>query len=415
MANNCTATTYVDGGTWIDTTLVNPTATGARLNNTSLTGGVTLDNATAVSVAQQICDSLKSCIQSAVDNGVFTGVTLHTATLQAASLINAQLSGAIALDAAASSTLAAALCEDLGPCITSTVQTAALSALDATNANLTNASLLGTLTLSQESAQAIFTSITAAIDTHVADLIAAALLALTPEAIGAVADRDGTARNLAITGGTLQGVDLSGGTVDSVRGGNNEFTNTRLTGSTTILGQVPLDTAALSHLCSQLQPCIDTAVQSVANAPAIAGVFQDCTGSPRAPFVRIPSCEDMNSAISLAVANLPAVDLISSFEYDEDNHVLVLTTRMDDGTEQQFTVYLDSLGGQVVTDNVTIGGNGTTGSALYLIITETTTVRPVTTGPDLPTNIHGSRSALLGQPDKFLEIGGYIIPAYNKP
>lgn len=415
MANNCCATVYVDGGTWIDITLVNPNIMGGVFNNSTLTGGVSLDAATATAIANQICGDLSACIQNYVDNGTFTGTTLDSVLVRMGTLVNASLTGTVGLDATARTSIATAICADLEGCITSTIESAALTALNATNANLTNTELLGTLTLSAEAAQAVFTAINAALVTQVNALIAAALLELTPEDIGAVNATNGTATNLNITGGMLSAVHVVGGVIDQSGGSSNTFTSTTLVGPTTVTGQIPLDTEALTHLCAQLSPCVNAAIDAATDVSLIASVFQDCSGAPRAPGVRLPSCEDMNLAIELAIANLPALDVISGFSYDPVTHVLTLTTRLDDGTTQTWTINLDTLGGQVVPDNITIAGDGTTSAPLHVILTETTTIKPVTTGTELPTNIHGSRTALLGQPDKWINLGGYLFPAFNQP
>jgi hypothetical protein len=329
--------------------------------------------------------------------------------------VNASITGSVTLDGTASNAIATAICADLEGCITSTIEAAALTALNATSANLTNTSLLGTLTLSAEAAQAVFTAINTALVTQVNTLIETALSALTPEDIGAVNATNGIATNLNITGGQLSAVHVIGGAIDQSSGSSNTFISTTLNGPTTITGQIPLDTEALTHLCTQLGPCVNAAIDAATDVNLIAGVFQDCSGAPRAPGVRLPSCEDMNTAIELAIANLPALDVISGFSYDPVTHVLTLTTRLDDGTTQTWTINLDTLGGQVVPDNITIAGDGTTSAPLHVILTETTTVKPVTTGTELPTNVHGSRTALLGQPDKWINLGGYVFPVYNQP
>ena len=415
MANNCCATVYVDGGTWADITLIAPNITSGILNNTTLTGGVSLDAATATSIAAQICDDLSTCIQSYIDNGEFVGVSLDAALLRMSQLVSVTINGPVTLDSTARTSIATAICSDLEACIVSTIEAAALAGLNATSASLTNTSLLGTLTLSAEAAQTIFSAIQSALDTRIATLIATALQDLTPADIGAIPDTGGTATNLTITRGDLSLVTVTGSEVNQSIGSDNVFEGTRLVGPTTITGQVPLDTTALAHLCAQLGPCVNSAIEAATDISLIASVFQDCAGAPRAPGVRIPSCEDMNSAIDFAIANLPALDVISGFAYDPQTHTLTLTTRLDDGTSQQWTINLDSIGGQVVPDNVTIAGDGTTTAPLRVLLTETTTVKAVTTGTEIPTSIHGGRDEILGKPDKWIMLGGHIFPAYNQP
>jgi hypothetical protein len=360
MSNNCCSTQYVNGGTWVDITLVTPQLIGATLNNTTLTGGVQLDAATAAGLADQLCSYLETCVQEVVDGGSFSSVTLMQAILNMPTIVNATLSGAVTLDEAAKLTLASALCDSMQGCIQAVI--------DAT----------------------------------------------LPTDIGAVAAQDGQATNLNVTGGASSDVTFNGGVIQNSTGAGNNLGDTTLSGTTTITGQVPLDTEALAHLCAQLQPCISAAIDAATDINLIAGVFQDCAGAPRAPGVRIPSCEEMNSAIALAMAQLPALDVISSVTYTPDTHTLTVTTTLDDGTTQEWQIDLSSLGGQVLADGVTIGGTGVVGDPLRALLVETV-AKPVTTGTAIPTDIHGSRTALLGEPDKWVEFGGYVFPVYNKP
>lgn len=360
MSNNCCATQYVNGGTWVDITLVNPTVMGATLNNTTMTGGMTLDAATAAGLADQLCAHLESCVADVVNGGTFSTLTLLQSILNMPTIVNAAMAGVVTLDETAKITLAAALCESMQGCIES--------------------------------------------------VIAATL----PTDIGAVAAENGQATNLSITGGTSNDVTINGSTVQNSTGVGNTFGGTTLAGPTLITGQVSMDTEALSHMCSQLMTCINEAIDAATDINLIAGVFQDCNGAPRAPGVRIPSCEDMSSAISLAMAQLPALDVISSVTYNPDTHTLTVTTTLDDGTTQEWQIDLSSLGGQVLADGITIAGTGVVGDPLRALLIETTP-KPVTTGPEIPTDIHGGRTALLGQPDKWLEFGGYVIPVYDKP
>lgn len=415
MANNCCPTEFIVGGTFVDVTLLRPDIMGGTLTGVTLKGGVTLDDATKIDLADQLCPALSSCIQAAVDGGSFTGITLQDSVLMLSKLINATLEGTVTLDAAAATSIATAICQDLRDCVIAHVENNAINGMNVTAAILTNTQLLGTLQLSADAANAIFTAIADKIKTQTDSAITAALTALTPEDIGAVNATNGTATNLTLNGGSANDLAINGSTFQNGTGSANTFTGSTFEGPNTFTGQMPLDTEALTHLCAQLSPCVNNLIDAATNVNLIAGVFQDCAGAPRAPGVRLPSCEDMNTAIELAIANLPAMDIISGFSYDETTHILTLKTTMEDGTTQEWQINLDSLGGQVVTDGITIGGTGTTADPIHAIVTETTTVKPVTTGDELPTNVHGARTALLGQPDKWIEFDGYILPAFNKP
>lgn len=226
-----------------------------------------------------------------------------------------------------------------------------------------------------------------------------------------------------VDGGTFTGVTLSAPKLTSAAITGGTITGGTLVGPTTIKGQVPLDSVALAHLCTQLGPCIDDKVDDSVAATVtpsyIAGVFHDCAGAPRAPGVKLPSCADMTAAIELAVAELPALDIVTGFSYDTTTQLLTLATELSNGTPQKWAVHIETGGSggitEVVVDKVTIAGDGTAAAPLHVIMAKTTTIKAVTTGTALPTNIHGSRAALLGQPDAWVNIGGYLFPAYTPP
>ena len=110
---------------------------------------------------------------------------------------------------------------------------------------------------------------------------------------------------------------------------------------------------------------------------------------------------------------MPISDVITGLTYDDTAHKIVLETTLSGGQPQKWEIALDELGGQVVADNVTIGGTGTTKDPLHVILEESDS-RPVETNETwLSTKVMGNREVLLGT-DTFLEFNGMLIPAYRK-
>ncbi|EGP1996930.1 hypothetical protein IYO05_004028 [Escherichia coli] len=430
MSNNCCTSSLVEGGTLLEPRIIN-----GELQSPSVKGSITLDEPALLALSAQLCAVLSDCIEREIHGGSFNDVTLRDAELHSAKLITAALEGAVTLNDAAKKSIADAV----GPELTTHVLKI-VSENKIADAKLSGASLSGGITLDKSVSQAIADAVGPLLQKHIID-------AVTDNGLDGIQLRDVDIENARLSG-TLELVDgaktllhaalsdlikkqadtlissaltsweITGNNLVNISAENLSASNTRLSGTTSISGQVPLDTAAHDHLVKQLTNSIreiaDAAI--VADKDVLAGVFQDCDGAPRAPGVRIPSCQDVTDAINQAIASLPALDVISGFTYDEDTHTLKLTTKLNnDGGPQSWEVNLDSIGGQVVTDGTTITGTGVTGQPLKLVIAETTKVKAVTKGAELPTAIHGGRTALLGQPDKWIDIGGYLIPAFNKP
>ncbi|EKY5009630.1 hypothetical protein QFW19_004228 [Escherichia coli] len=430
MSNNCCTTAIAEGGTLLDARII-----GSELVAPVITGGMEIDDATAQALSTRLCNLLSACIANAVNNGTFDSVTISHAELEMAHLVSATLSGATTLDAAATNSIVDAV----GPLLTEHVlRIVADNRID--NAGLHNVSLSGGITLDNAVSQQIADEIGPLLQEHI-------IAAIKKNGLDNISLRNVDIRNIRLSG-TIELVEaaktllhaalssaietqvstliataladwsIAGNTFTNISGTNLSASNTTLSGTTTITGQIPLDTAAHDHLVMQLRDSVRTIAENMlaSSKGDIAAVFQDCDGAPLAPGVRLPSCQDMTNAINSALEQLPALDVISGFEYDEASHTLTMSTQLNnDGGPQTWTVSLDSLGGQTVTDGVTIRGTGVTGDPLKLIVTETTTIKAVTEGQELPTAIHGGRSALLGQPDKWVGIGGYLIPAFNKP
>lgn len=464
MANNCCDTQIIDGGTILQPTITDPIITGGTWTGGRLEGGVTFDEATSVAVASQVCAYLQECILQAINGSTLADVTLNNPVINDAQLRNAvieslTINGNIQLDDTAKTLLASQITEALKPNLEAWIQglidtsidypvtsvngevgdvvldAAAVGAMPAqdgtaTNPILNNATANG-LTINSNIeldddvklllANKIAAALQPELQSWVQGLIDASIaypvtsvngktgdVVLSSTDVGAIPTTGGTATNLTVNNGTLNGVTLGSGTIN-----NTVINDPRLYGTTTVYGDIMLSSTATQSLCTALTPCMENVADIAFDPASLAAVFQDCEGVPRAPGTRVPSCADMASAIDNAIKSLPAIDVIKGLEYDEATHTLRIETQLADGTPQFWSVALDSFGGQVVTDNTTIGGMGVTGDPLRVILNPA--VAPNTTaGVELPTTLYGSRSALLGEPAAWISLGGYVLPVYNQ-
>lgn len=468
MSNNCCGTDYTQGGTWEDVTLITPDIVDAVMKNTTLNGGVKLDDATAQDIADQICNKLKECIKGHIENGTFDNVTLTKAVLISSTLTNAVFDGTVSLDDATKASFVSELCEEFKPCIIKHIQEADLTKLTASNASLTNVefaglikatvesakgiaeivgpyikefvkehveavkleqlratdvtltdtALRGDLELSKDASDAIYEAIEAAVASKASEIVGIAIGSLSPSDINAV-----DARNPIITGGriidgAMSGTKATGITLDNAYGTNIIFDTGRLK-NFTLSGQVPLDTEAKTHLCQQLRDCILALLDESFSQQDVAAVFSDCDGVPRTPGTRIVSCSELTAALALTeqkiINKMPVSDVITGLFYDEEHHKIILETTLDNDKPQRWEIALDEMGGQVVTDKVTIVGTGTTKDPLRVNLLEATELLPSTEQDTwLPTSVYGGRNALLGVPDAWMDLNGWLFPVYRK-
>lgn len=467
MANNCCPTEFINGGIFIDPTIQNPTVNGGVLSGVTLKSGVTLaDDATKQQIVDQLCEKFETCIKHWVNNNSFTAVTLDQSTFTHAIIENSTLQGTVELSASVRASIAEQLCENLRSCVEGYVTGGTFDSVTLTSAIVNGLSLGGELTIAPSTlaqlVQALcpeledcvadhvnshtFTAVTlqdpvlksatmsggVSLDTTTAQAFVTGIRTpfnsaakeefdknlkdVKPADIGALPAEKPSITLAQITASTISGNNsITGNQIDNNSGTGNEFTDTALNGNTSFTGEILLDTDASKSLCRQLETCITGLIDSTFNASTVAAVFQDCNGAPHSPGTRLPTCSDLSTQIELAIKSLPALDVIKGVAYDEANRKLIITTQLADGTEQKWEISLDSLGGQVVSDGITIGGTGTTGDPLHALLPEFEGTPVTSTGEELPTVLFGSRGQLLGTPDKWIDFGGYLIPVFNKP
>lgn len=442
MSNNCCDTEIYDSGTLITPIIVSPTITGGSWTNGTLTGGVTLDEPTATSIATQICDKLGPCIQNYVDDGTFTNVTINSATLPTPVLSNAKINGTTTLDTAAINSIVDALCPSLAECILGHVNGATLENITLNNSEL-NAAVIngltinGTIALSNDARDLLASKLVDALkpllEPWIQTLIDNSInypvtsvngetgaVVLTADDVGAIAAAGGSGSDISLSDSTFTNPTLTGGTTNATI--HNTAT---LAGVTTISGDIAASDTATAALCRIVTPCmtsvitdiVDDVVAEVVTPEAIAGVFTDCEGLPRVPNTPVPSCADLANAINTAILALPPSDIVKGLTYDVASYKLRLDTELSNGTPQFWEVDLSSLstgGGAttVIADGVTIEGNGSNADKLRLIMVSAD-APALSTGTELPTSIYGGRMALLGDPDDWIVINGKKIPAWN--
>ena len=395
--NNCCDNTYVDGGTINNPQIINPDIIGGILNNVTMTGGVTLDDATITSLVNQLCPALDSCVLQIVDGAELSNMKLEDTSLtgtltmddevakaivnricaylddcvinivqtnvlegvelKTPTIINGVVKGTTTLDADAAQSLANGIKQYLSDYIKEVVLDGVLDGIKLANASIDGAALRGNITLDAAARESLANELCSSLTQCIIDAVennrltgvelespnitGMPTLSLDAvEAIGnALKDKIQDAVNEALTSGTLCCLHIEGAEINNSHGQNNTWTDTTLNGTTNINGSLSLDAEAIASLCLQMQPCID------------------------ARFIELWNQR-----------------------------------------------------GRVVADQVTIVGNGTDEHPLK--VNADTDIDPrllpeVTTETGLPTTIIGDRTQLMGKPDTYVRIGDFIIPAFN--
>lgn len=395
--NNCCENAYQDGGTINQPKILDPEVIGGVLRGVTLNGGVTLDDTTAIQLAERLCPALHDCILEAVGGATLTGMTL----------INTQLKGGVTMDSDTITAVVTSICGEMKDCIIDAVQDNALEGVEVGGLEVDGLSVAGSVTLDQDASSAIAAAVSGHLDSYVLSVVVKGVIdaiqlsdasingldlkgsvslddtaaqsivdgicdklgdcivnavkdttftgfkLVAPDISGAVsldldaADAIGEALsekitsvvNDALTSGTLCCLHIEGAEINNSSGSGNTWTDTKLDGDTIIAGNLTLDAEAVGKLCVLMQPCVD------------------------------------------------------------DRFEELLNTR-----------------GRVVTDKDTILGSGTDDDPLRANLDTEIDERllpEVTTQAELPTTIVGGRDQLLGKPDNFVRIGGYIIPAWK--
>lgn len=415
---------YINDGTFNNVTLHDASLMQGTLTSPTINGAVVLDQVARDTIATALCASLETCIIGTVSGSTLTDVTINGVNLSDAIVNNITLNGTIGLSDDTKDMLATKLAPALEGYLESWAQSLISAGLATitTDGILTNVTLKGTVLADAAATTALQSIVKPAIDSAIAAIVFPVIsvnnmtgaVMLAAGDVGAIAAANGTGTDTILNTPTISQPTI---TSPDITGGSTTMTAhnfATLTGITDIHGDITADAEATAALCRIMEPCISSTVATVFDPSATAGVFQDCQGVPRSAGTRIPSCADMSAAIDNAIASLPALDVISGISYDADTHTLTIETILEPGgVPQYWTIDLSSLGGQVKVDNITIGGTGVVGDELHVIINEA--AAPATSvGTELPTTLYGDRAALLGEPDKWIDIGGYLIPAFNK-
>lgn len=101
--NNCCDESFQDGGVINNTQIINPEIIGGILKGVTLQGGVTLDDVTAMVLANRLCPLLSNCILEAVEGAALANLTL----------VNPSIKGQVTLDLDAVASIANALSEKI--------------------------------------------------------------------------------------------------------------------------------------------------------------------------------------------------------------------------------------------------------------------------------------------------------------
>jgi hypothetical protein len=144
-------------------------------------------------------------------------------------------------------------------------------------------------------------------------------------------------------------------------------------------------------------------------AAAIAAAFKTCAGLAHNAGASVPTCQEMNDAITTAVGSIPEDQFLQVVNYDPVTHTMTFV--MSEGGEE-YTVDLSDLVPIVVDTTTSLSGDGTVATPLKLTTPEAA-APAVTQGTDLPTNIVGGRQQVLGQPNGWMTLNGKKLPYWN--
>ena len=144
-------------------------------------------------------------------------------------------------------------------------------------------------------------------------------------------------------------------------------------------------------------------------AAAIAAAFKTCAGLVHSAGDTVPTCQEMNDAITAAIGGIPQDQFLEVVHYDPVTHTMTFV--MSEGGEE-YTVDLSELVPIVVDTTTSLSGDGTVATPLTLTTPEAA-APGVSTGTDLPTSLIGGRQQLLGRPDGWMTLNGKKLPYWN--
>lgn len=234
--SNCLPEKLTDGGIFNETTIIKGTLVEAILQNPSITGGITIDAATATQLAEQLCEPLNECIDSTLRT------ILSTSTIDKVSFTNAvinglELQGLIKLNADAQNSVYQALQPQVVAEINSAI-TAAL-AQELTNIRIKGLTVSGSINIDEN------------VTTLLSDALADTLATLLPF----INKENGTATGLTVTNGVLNTATITGSVLNSNTGSNNNLTALATT-NTSFSGTVGATPEAINNFAQLLSAAV---------------------------------------------------------------------------------------------------------------------------------------------------------------
>lgn len=321
--NNCCDSSYQEGGVIDSPKILDPEIVGGILKGVALEGGVTLDDATASALTERLCPLLNDCILNTVDGSNLSDMVLSNTTLKGAVTLDSDavksvvsgicseltdciikavqsnvidgikltkaeidglsLRGAVTTDTDAALSLATAVADHLDDHIRQVVLSSTLDAIKLSSAEINGLNLSGSVTLDEAASKSIVAGICANLKDCILNTLKGSTLdGLTLESptikgalkfdkdasdsIGeAIGDKVSDLVNEALTSGKLCCLVIDGAEINNSHGTGNTWTDTILSGNTTINGTLTLGPEAIGNLCSSLQSCIDERFKELMN------------------------------------------------------------------------------------------------------------------------------------------------------
>ncbi|MEB2557219.1 hypothetical protein [Burkholderia cenocepacia] len=211
-----------------------------------------------------------------------------------------------------------------------------------------------------------------------------------------------------------------------------------------INGSDEAKTILATALCEALRCCILNTIGDVTTPPeTIAAVFNRCDGTKHVPGNALPTCTEVDDKIAQAIGQIPPDKYLSAATFDATTAVLTLTVLGGSTFSIDLSALIPVHAGSAFEGNgttatplqlrlatnsgLTVGANGAalqlSTTANNLLTTDATGASVVMAGtlpPDahagtqVPTDLYGARTALLGTPSGWVDIGsGRKVPYYT--